>query len=82
MAWVSWGDHNPRNNITATADSHEWRIGGREVKDVVEKLIRGIWGKVEGIQLPEVFRIITYQEAMQRYGSDKPDVRFGLEVSE
>ncbi|KAJ3485049.1 hypothetical protein NLI96_g5243 [Meripilus lineatus] len=82
MAWVSWGDHNPRNDITATADSHEWRIGGREVKDVVEKLIRGIWGKVEGIQLPEVFRIITYQEAMQRYGSDKPDVRFGLEIQD
>ncbi len=82
MAWVSWGDVNPRNDITVDADSHEWRIGGREVKEVIEKVIREIWRTIEGIELPEEFVIITYQEAMQRFGSDKPDVRFGLEVSE
>lgn len=82
MAWVSWGDTNPTNDIAASADSHGWRIGGREVRNVVESLIREIWRTAEGVELPEVFRIITYQEAMQRFGSDKPDVRFGLEVSD
>lgn len=78
MAWVSWGDH-----ISASAPASEgpWRIGGREVRDVVENIIRRIWHKIEGVDLEREFRVMTYNEAMSRYGSDKPDLRFGLAVS-
>ena len=37
---------------------------------------------VLGIEYKEEIPIISYQEAMDRFGSDKPDVRFGLELSE
>ncbi|KAF9008696.1 hypothetical protein BDQ17DRAFT_1348780 [Cyathus striatus] len=76
MAFVSWGDHH----IPVTAGPDVWRIGGQEVRDVVETLIRSIWQKVEGVELPKPFRVMTYYEAMTRFGSDKPDTRFGLEI--
>ncbi|KAA1466170.1 hypothetical protein DENSPDRAFT_830921 [Dentipellis sp. KUC8613] len=72
MAFVSWG---PRAGA-----SDGWRIGGHEVRDVVENIIRNVWAKAEGVQLPDQFRVMTYNEAMSRYGSDKPDTRFGLEI--
>lgn len=78
MAWVSWGDaHDLAKSGSA---KEEWRIGGREVREVVEKIVRDIWSKIEGVDLPRVFRVMTYDEAMGRYGSDKPDLRFGLQV--
>ncbi len=77
MAWVSWGNH-PSSD---TASQDLWRIGGHEVRDVVETLIRQIWQRIEGTHLEQSFRVMTYNEAMSRYGSDKPDLRFGLEVS-
>lgn len=77
MAWVSWGNHP-----SGRAESQDpWRVGGHEVRDVVETIIRRIWRKIEGVELDERFRVMTYNEAMSRYGSDKPDLRFGLEVS-
>ena len=77
MAFVSWGEGED-----AAINSHtdQWRIGGQEVRDVVEKLVRNIWSKVQGIELPERFKVMTYREAMSRFGSDKPDTRFGFEV--
>ncbi|PFH52689.1 hypothetical protein AMATHDRAFT_74143 [Amanita thiersii Skay4041] len=71
MAFVSWGDSNSIDG---------WRIGGTEVRDVVERLIRTIWLEIEGIQLSDSFRVMSYYEAMTRYGSDKPDTRFGLQI--
>jgi aspartyl-tRNA synthetase len=75
MAWVSWGDRH-----IATGQSDGWRIGGREVREIIEELIRKIWDRLEGVELPGTFKVITYAEAMGRFGSDKPDVRFDLEV--
>ncbi|RDB23225.1 Aspartate--tRNA ligase, mitochondrial [Hypsizygus marmoreus] len=77
MAFVSWGT----SEASASADSDIWRIGGAEVRDVVETLIRTIWEKVEGVALPKRFQVMTYNEAMTRFGSDKPDTRFGLEIA-
>lgn len=75
MAWVSWGDQH-----STAGQSDGWRIGGREVREIIEHLIRKIWHTVEGVELPMSFNVVTYTEAMDRFGSDKPDVRFGLEV--
>ena len=75
MAWVSWGPHQASSRQT-----DNWRIGGSEVREVVQTLIRNIWSKTEGVELPETFKVMTYTEAMGRFGSDKPDTRFDLEV--
>ena len=82
MAWVSWGPPatQPTSTPSPNGYSNQWRIGGTEVKEVIEALIRKIWKEVEGVDLPPIFSVMTYEEAMSRYGSDKPDVRFGLEV--
>ncbi|KAI0080743.1 aspartyl-tRNA synthetase [Panus rudis PR-1116 ss-1] len=74
MAWVSWGSQEPAQD--------GWRIGGCEVRNVIERVVRRIWSKVEDVELPERFRVMTYSEAMARFGSDKPDVRFGLEIQD
>lgn len=102
MAFVSWGKMHVDQNV----DSDQWRIGGTEVRDVVEDVIRKVWQEVEGANLPHRFQVMTYRDAMARvsippfflynpspvtnnlfwfrtqYGSDKPDTRFGLEVSQ
>lgn len=62
MAFVSWGD----SEASYAADSNMWRIGGGEVRDVVEALIRRVWKEVEGGTLPERFKVMTYHEAMTR----------------
>ncbi|KAG6880068.1 hypothetical protein C0992_006880 [Termitomyces sp. T32_za158] len=76
MAFVSWGLHESRDIQSA------WRIGGSEIRDMVEALIQQIWQKVEGITLPASFEVMTYHEAMTRFGSDKPDTRFSLEITD
>ena len=45
-------------------------------------LTRHIWCSVSGIELPQEFPIITYHDAMEDYGSDKPDIRFGMKLQE
>ncbi|CAA7260176.1 unnamed protein product [Cyclocybe aegerita] len=79
MAFVSWGKNQPPSPSSAD-ETNVWRIGGYQVRQVVEKLVRKIWKEVQGIELPETFRVMTYYEAMTRFGSDKPDTRFGLEI--
>ncbi|CAL5377543.1 unnamed protein product [Camellia sinensis] len=45
-----------------------------------EDLIRQVFLEIKGIQLPNPFLRLTYAEAMSQYGSDRPDVRFDLEL--
>ncbi len=47
---------------------------------VVEGLIKGVWKKILGKDVKVPFRKITYQESMDKYGTDKPDLRFGLKL--
>jgi len=50
-----------------------------DVFGAVEGLFTTLWKECLGVEVPKPFPRITYDEAMRRYGSDKPDVRFGLE---
>ncbi|WP_353081348.1 aspartate--tRNA ligase [Tessaracoccus lapidicaptus] len=52
-----------------------------DVIELGEELIREIWALI-GVELSTPFPRITYLDAMDRYGSDKPDLRFDLEISE
>ncbi|MBE9064618.1 aspartate--tRNA ligase [cf. Phormidesmis sp. LEGE 11477] len=51
-----------------------------EILELNEKLIAHIFKAVKGIDIPMPFPRLTYQEAMDRYGSDKPDTRYGMEL--
>ena len=52
-----------------------------DILTMFEGLVRHLFKAVKGIDLAEVPRM-TYADAMRRYGSDKPDTRFGLEFAE
>ncbi|KAL2342463.1 hypothetical protein Fmac_003748 [Flemingia macrophylla] len=47
-----------------------------------EELIRKVFLEIKGVELPNPFPRLTYAEAMSRYGSDRPDTRFDLELKD
>lgn len=51
-----------------------------DVMSINEKLIARVFKEVKGIELKIPFQRMLYSEAMERFGSDKPDTRFGLEL--
>ncbi|MEG5060350.1 aspartate--tRNA ligase [Microcoleus sp. A2-C5] len=51
-----------------------------EILELNEGLVCQIFQSVKGVELPRPFPRLTYAEAMDRYGSDKPDTRFGMEL--
>ena len=55
-------------------------VGERDVQDCVEALIRHVFEEVIGVELADPFPRMTYEEAMRRYGSDKPDLRIAMEL--
>ncbi len=50
------------------------------VMAIGEGFIKEVYQKVLNIDIPPPFRRMTWHEAMERFGSDKPDLRFGLEL--
>ncbi|WP_018133486.1 aspartate--tRNA ligase [Effusibacillus pohliae] len=52
----------------------------QEFHDLMEEMMASLFKQTLGVDIPRPFLRLTYQEAMDRYGSDKPDVRFGLEL--
>ena len=51
-----------------------------DVMAVGEGMTREVWRKVLGVELPAPFRRMTWAEGMLKYGSDKPDLRYGMEI--
>ena len=51
-----------------------------DVLDVNERLIARVFKDTLGVEVPLPLKRMTWQEAMERFGSDKPDVRFGMEL--
>ncbi|MCB1638329.1 MAG: aspartate--tRNA ligase, partial [Thiothrix sp.] len=49
---------------------------------LMETMVRGLFKELIGVELPEKFQHMTYAEAMERFGSDKPDLRIPLELVE
>jgi aspartyl-tRNA synthetase len=47
-----------------------------------ERLIAAIWKEVKGIELPLPFPRLSWHDAMARYGTDRPDTRYGMELVE
>jgi aspartyl-tRNA synthetase len=53
-----------------------------DVLSMTEGLMRHVFKKVLNIELPEKFRRLTWEEAMELYGSDKPDLRFDMQLKD
>jgi aspartyl-tRNA synthetase len=49
---------------------------------LIERIVRRIWRELRGIELETPFRRLSWHDAQLRYGSDKPDLRFGLEIED
>ena len=49
---------------------------------MMEEMVRGLFRSVLAVDLPDPFPRITYAEAMHRFGSDRPDLRMGMELIE
>lgn len=55
-----------------------------DVEDIIqvnEKMLKQLWKEIKGVDVAKIPRM-TFQEAMDRFGSDKPDLRFGMEIKD
>ncbi len=57
-------------------------ITEQDIQTLVEGLLTRIFQESKGIEIPTPFPRLPYSEAMNRFGSDKPDTRFGVELTE
>ncbi|MBK5227109.1 MAG: aspartate--tRNA ligase [Actinobacteria bacterium] len=56
-------------------------VDQEDVLEVTERMFKSVWKEVMGVELAD-FPRIPYSESMERYGSDKPDIRYGLELTD
>ena len=57
-------------------------IDQADILAVAEKILVKVWKESVGYDIPTPIKHMTYADAMDKYGSDKPDLRFGLELTE
>ncbi len=53
-----------------------------EIRELMEGLVRSMFKETLGVDLPHPFPVMTYADAMRDYGSDKPDLRIALKLTE
>ena len=57
-------------------------VGQDDVINLFEDMARHLFKEIRGVELPAKLQQMTWHEAMRRFGSDKPDLRFGMEFVE
>ena len=57
-------------------------INEKDIMGVVEGMLKEIFKQAKGIEVETPFKKMSHEEAMLKYGSDKPDTRFGLELQD
>lgn len=57
-------------------------VDQEDVIEIFEDMARHLFKEIRGVELPAKLQQMTWAEAMQRFGSDKPDLRFGMEFVE
>ena len=57
-------------------------ISREDIYEVVEGLVKAVWKEVRGVSVPTPFPRVTFLEAMNSYGTDKPDRRYGLQLED
>ena len=56
-------------------------IDQEDIIDLGERIVEAVWNLID-VKVPRPIQRMTYKDAMEKYGSDKPDLRFGLELTE
>ena len=56
-------------------------VDQEDIIDLGERIVEAVWNLID-VKVPRPIERITYKDAMEKYGSDKPDLRFGLELTE
>lgn len=57
-------------------------LSAEEIQDITEGLIAQVMHDVMNVEVERPFRRITWQDSMDRFGSEKPDLRFGMEIQD
>src|SRR5687768_3472889 len=57
-------------------------LSEEDIRGLMESLVRYLFREVIGVELPTPFPVLTYDEAMRDYGTDKPDLRIPLKLAE
>ena len=57
-------------------------VSEEDVQPLVEEMLAGVWQVTLGVEVETPFPRLPYAEAMRRYGSDKPDLRYGMELAD
>ncbi|HZA60627.1 MAG TPA: aspartate--tRNA ligase, partial [Actinomycetota bacterium] len=57
-------------------------VAEEDVYVLIEEMLAAVWREVLDVDVPTPFPRLTYDEAMRRYGSDKPDTRYAMELAD